>query len=31
MLDCIMFSKGSKPYCKVCENAILQVINRYTE
>ncbi len=31
MVDCIMFSKGSKPYCKVCEAAILRVIHRYLE
>ena len=31
MLDCIMFSKGSKPFCKVCEQAIEKVINFYTE
>jgi hypothetical protein len=31
MLDCIMFSKGDKPFCKVCENAITKVINSYTE
>lgn len=31
MLDCIMFSKGAKPYCKVCEQAIIQVIRQYTE
>ena len=31
MVDCIMFSKGKKPYCKVCENAILKVIKYYTE
>ena len=31
MLDCIMFSKGSKPYCKVCEAHILKVIEQYTE
>ena len=31
MLDCIMFSKGSKPYCKVCESHILKVIEQYTE
>lgn len=31
MLDCIMFSKGTKPFCKVCENAILQKIDFYTE
>jgi hypothetical protein len=31
MLDCIMFSKGDKPFCKVCESAIVKVINSYTE
>lgn len=31
MLDCIMFSKGSKPYCDVCKAHILKVIERYTE
>ncbi len=31
MLDCIMFSKGAKPYCKVCEQAIIKVIRQYTE
>jgi len=31
MLDCIMFSKGEKPFCKVCESAIIKVINHYTE
>ncbi len=30
MLDCIMFSKGTKPYCKVCENAIINIIKYYT-
>jgi IgA Peptidase M64/Peptidase M64 N-terminus len=30
-LDCIMFSKGVKPFGKVCESAILKVINSYTE
>ncbi|MBI5661421.1 MAG: peptidase M64 [Ignavibacterium album] len=30
MLDCIMFSKGDKPFCKVCEEAIRKVINYYT-
>ena len=30
MLDCIMFSKGAKPFCKVCEEHIKKVINRYT-
>ena len=31
MIDCIMFSKGDKPFCKVCESAIEKVINHYTE
>jgi len=31
MLDCIMFSKGDKPFCKVCEEAIKKVIRNYTE
>jgi hypothetical protein len=31
MIDCIMFSKGDKPFCKVCESAIAKVINHYTE
>lgn len=31
MLDCIMFSKGNKPFCKVCQEAIKKVINTYTE
>ncbi|MEJ2614144.1 MAG: M64 family metallopeptidase [Ignavibacteriaceae bacterium] len=31
MLDCIMFSKGAKPFCKVCEEAIIKVINFYSE
>ena len=26
MLDCIMFSKGHKPFCKVCQQAIRRVI-----
>lgn len=26
MLDCIMFSKGKKPYCKVCERAVRRMI-----
>ncbi len=30
-LDCIMFSKGDKPFCKVCESTIVKVINSYTE
>ncbi len=31
MLDCIMFSKGSKPYCKVCQAAIIRMIKFYSE
>lgn len=31
MIDCIMFSKGNKPYCKVCEQAINYTIRRYQE
>lgn len=31
MIDCIMFSKGDKPFCKVCEDAILKVIQFYSE
>ena len=31
MLDCIMFSKGAKPFCRVCEEAIIKVIKFYSE
>lgn len=31
MIDCIMFSKGDKPFCRVCEEAILKVIEFYSE
>ncbi len=31
MIDCIMFSKGKKPFCKVCEAAIIRMINFYSE
>ncbi|RPI74120.1 MAG: peptidase M64 [Ignavibacteriales bacterium] len=31
MVDCLMFSKGKKPYCKICENAVSRVIKRFTE
>ncbi len=31
MIDCIMFSKGSKPFCKVCEESIKKVIKHYTD
>jgi hypothetical protein len=30
-LDCIMFSKGGKPFCPVCTRALRQVIERYGE
>jgi len=30
-LDCIMFTKGAKPFCPVCERAIERVIDRYSE
>jgi hypothetical protein len=31
MLDCLMFSKGAKPFCKVCEQAVIKVIEQYTQ
>jgi hypothetical protein len=31
MADCLMFSKGRKPYCAVCEAAVRRVLSRYTE
>ena len=31
MLDCIMFSKGNKPFCKVCGDHLENVIKSYTE
>ncbi len=31
MLDCLMFTKGKKPFCKVCERAVVQVIKHYSE
>jgi len=31
MLDCIMFTKGAKPFCAVCQRAIVQVIDFYGE
>ncbi|MGO9467267.1 MAG: M64 family metallopeptidase [Isosphaeraceae bacterium] len=30
-LDCIMFSRGTKPFCPVCERAIRRVIDHYGE
>jgi hypothetical protein len=31
MLDCIMFSKGDKPFCKICYEAIIEMIASYIE
>lgn len=30
MVDCIMFTIGQKPYCRVCEAAIIKIIDRYS-
>jgi hypothetical protein len=31
MLDCLMFTKGDKPFCKVCEMAVIRVMQFYSE
>jgi hypothetical protein len=31
MLDCLMFSKGTKPFCKVCEKRVEEVIKHFSE
>ncbi|MCK5221963.1 MAG: peptidase M64, partial [Candidatus Aminicenantes bacterium] len=31
MQDCIMFTIGKKPYCKVCERAVGEMIRKYTD
>ena len=31
MIDCIMFSKGKKPYCVVCNKAIQRIIDYYSK
>jgi hypothetical protein len=31
MVNCMMFSRANIPYCKVCEAAIIKVIQYYTE
>lgn len=31
MLDCLMFSKGNKPFCRVCNEAVIRVIKHYSE
>ena len=30
-LDCLMFTKGTKPFCRVCEAAVLKTILFYTD
>jgi hypothetical protein len=30
-LDCIMFTKGIKPFCAACRRGIVEIINRYGE
>ncbi len=29
-LDCLMFTKGAKPFCKVCESAVRRMIEYYS-
>jgi hypothetical protein len=31
MLDCLMFSRGLRPLCKVCEQAVINTIKYYSE
>lgn len=31
MPDCLMFSKGTKPFCKVCEQHVVKVIKHFAE
>ena len=31
MLDCLMFSRGVRPLCRVCEAAVARTITYYTE
>jgi hypothetical protein len=30
-LDCLMFTKGTKPFCRVCEAAVLRTILYYAD
>jgi hypothetical protein len=30
-LDCLMFTKGTKPLCAVCERAIVRVVRRLSD
>ena len=31
MLDCLMFSKGTKPFCRVCRQAVIRMIEFYSK
>jgi hypothetical protein len=31
MLDCLMFSRGIRPLCRVCGAAVARVIRYYSE
>ncbi len=31
MLDCLMFSRGARPFCRVCEEAVARTIRYYSE
>jgi len=31
MLDCLMFTKGKKPFCKICERAVIRVIKHCSQ
>jgi hypothetical protein len=31
MIDCIMFTKGTREFCKVCQEAMARIIVRYTQ
>lgn len=31
MLDCMMFTRGAKPFCQVCQNALSRAIEHYLE
>ncbi len=31
MLDCLMFTRGKKPFCRVCAQAVVRVIEHFSE
>ncbi|NIM90912.1 MAG: peptidase M64 [Candidatus Aminicenantes bacterium] len=31
MIDCLMFTKGKKPFCRVCQQAVVKIIKHYSE